>query len=103
MYCSKCGTKNDNNSSYCSDCGEKLSSSRPTKLCDFCKKEIDAEAKICPYCRKSKDQRIVEIIFGIFLLIIGISLIIAGQEKTDNNDSNNEDQNSSTIKIDLYK
>jgi len=100
MFCSKCGTKNNEGSSFCSNCGEHLVDSRHTRVCPYCKKEIDEKATICPYCRKSKNARVFEIIGGIILLIIGLFLMIDAQNRIG---ENNQGSDSSSIKIDILK
>mgnify|MGYP001625167081 CR=1 FL=1 len=67
---------------------------KETKICKHCKEEINKKATVCPHCgrnQKSVFTRIISIIIGIFLVIIGISLIA-----TIGTDSNKSKNSSST-------
>lgn len=46
-----------------------------TKICKYCKSEIDYGAKICPHCRKRQNMHPV---LAVILIIIGFSMMIGG-------------------------
>ena len=47
-YCSKCGSKVNNDDKFCTNCGEKID--RPKDICVNCGNKIKKDAKFCTHC-----------------------------------------------------
>ena len=63
-------------------------SKRKTKVCKYCKEEIDAKAKVCPHCRKKQGGKVKWIIIAIIVLAILGSAMGGNDEDSDNTSSN---------------
>lgn len=61
---------------------------KKTKVCKYCKSEIDAKAKICPNCRKKQGGKLKWIIIAIVVLAILGALFGDGDDSSSNNSSN---------------
>lgn len=61
---------------------------KKTKVCKYCKSEIDAKAKICPNCRKKQGGKLKWIIIAIVVLAILGSLSDGGDDSSSNSSSN---------------
>ena len=48
---------------------------KKTKVCKYCKSEIDAKAKICPNCRKKQGGKLKWIIIAIVVINFFLSFI----------------------------
>lgn len=59
-----------------------------TKICKYCKSEIDAKAKICPNCRKKQSGKLKWIIIAIVVLAILGALSDGGDDSSSNSSSN---------------
>ena len=59
-----------------------------TKICKYCKSEIDAKAKICPNCRKKQGGKLKWIIIAIVVLAILGSLFGGGDDDSSSSSSN---------------
>jgi uncharacterized membrane protein YvbJ len=77
VYCTKCGTKNEDDATECTKCGATLHASRPAK------RHRTDDTCFGPYeHRPTEDEcfglphggAIVGIIFGIIIIIIGLSI-----------------------------
>lgn len=77
VYCPKCGAKNDDNARFCATCGASLyPESTATRRDAGCFGERHRESQECfglPH-----GGMIAGIIFGLFIVIIGISLAFGG-------------------------
>lgn len=64
---------------------------RKTKLCKFCKSEIDKGAKICPHCQKRQGSNlaILPVLILLFLVIV-ITVVAVSSEGDSTADSNPE-------------
>jgi len=65
-YCSKCGTKNDDDSDFCKKCGASLSGYKVTK-----NKDDDC------VCSGSKQNPLVPVFWGIVIILIGIWIVFS--------------------------
>lgn len=61
---------------------------KKTKVCKYCKSEIDAKAKICPNCRKKQGGKLKWIIIAIVVLAILGALSDGGDDSSSNSSSN---------------
>ena len=59
-----------------------------TKICKYCKSEIDAKAKICPNCRKKQNGKLKWIIIAIVVLAILGAISDGGDDSSSNSSSN---------------
>lgn len=59
-----------------------------TKICKYCKSEIDAKAKICPNCRKKQSGKLKWIIIAIVVLAILGAISDGGDDSSSNSSSN---------------
>lgn len=62
MFCTNCGKKIPDESSFCEYCGEKIYIEKKTdhtiKYCPFCKKEVDINDEECPNCKRILIEKI---------------------------------------------
>lgn len=61
---------------------------KKTKVCKYCKSEIDVKAKICPNCRKKQGGKLKWIIIAIVVLAILGALSDGGDDSSSNSSSN---------------
>ena len=47
-----------------------------TKICKYCRKEIDAKAKVCPNCHRSLSMSVAAIIVTLFIAFIVYAYVI---------------------------
>ena len=67
-----------------------------TKVCKYCKSEIDIDAKICPNCRKKQPSRVKRIILVVVIAMLLLSMC-------SNEDSNTKETTDATKKVEASK
>ena len=67
-----------------------------TKICKYCKSEIDAKAKICPNCRKKQSGKLKWIIIAIVVLAI-LGAISGGGDDSSSNSSSNSTKSTTEV------
>ena len=64
MFCTNCGKKIPDESSFCEYCGEKICIEKKTnhtiKYCPFCKHEVDINDEECPNCKRILFEKILQ-------------------------------------------
>jgi len=68
VYCTKCGTENEEEASECSSCGAPLNTSRSR----YRRRDWDMEDN----CFGGQDRTTWPIIFGGFLILLGLSTLL---------------------------
>ena len=64
-YCSKCGTKNEDDAEFCKKCGESLKGVKKDKDDDDC------------VCSGSKQNPLVPVFWGIVVILFGLWIVIS--------------------------
>lgn len=67
--------------------GEENMSKEKTKVCKYCKEEIDAKAKVCPHCQKKQGGKLKWVIIIIIVLAVLGMAMGGGDDDSSSTDS----------------
>ncbi|MCD3298109.1 zinc ribbon domain-containing protein, partial [Clostridium botulinum] len=87
MFCSKCGTENDDSSVYCSKCGKKLKkqdSTNKNKILGLFKKVISNLDKVAESLLKDKKKLCISLGIMLAIIILNIGICVHRNNKDIN-------------------
>lgn len=71
-------------------------SKEKTKVCKYCKEEIDAKAKVCPHCRKKQGGKLKWVIIVIIVLAVLGMAMGGGDDDSSSTDSQTKSTTATT-------
>lgn len=77
MFCTKCGTQNNDNNFKCTNCSYVLHQPETPvgRICNYCAMVIPKEAKICPHCRKRLPRAVRIVMVVVVAVLLSIPII----------------------------
>ena len=70
---------------------------KKTKMCKYCREEIDSKAKVCPHCKKKQGSPKWLIIIIVILIIAAVGSALGGNESSNNKYEQNKENKITVI------